>query len=202
LQLVTSDATTHFIPEVVIDDKPRFPWRGLLVDVGRHFMPVEQVKKTLDGMAMVKLNVLHWHLSEDQGFRVESKRFPKLHQLGSDGEYYTQEQLRDVVAYARDRGIRVVPEFDMPGHSTAWFVGYPQYTTRPGPIRIRREWGGADAIFDPTREEVYTFIDRFIGEMVRIFPDAYWHIGGDEVEALEREPPHRGMAPPPGLSDK
>ncbi|MBC7896784.1 MAG: family 20 glycosylhydrolase [Cytophagaceae bacterium] len=182
LQLVTSDAATHFIPDVVIDDKPRFPWRGLLVDVGRHFMPVEQVKKTLDGMAMVKLNVLHWHLSEDQGFRVESKRFPKLHQLGSDGEYYTQEQLRDVVTYARDRGIRVVPEFDMPGHSTAWFVGYPQYTTRPGPIKIRREWGGADAIFDPTREEVYTFIDRFIGEMVRIFPDAYWHIGGDEVE--------------------
>ncbi|MCC6316805.1 MAG: family 20 glycosylhydrolase [Gemmatimonadaceae bacterium] len=182
LQLVTSDATTHYLPAVTIDDRPRFPWRGLLVDVGRHFMPVEQVKKTLDGMAMVKLNVLHWHLSEDQGFRVESKRFPKLHQLGSDGEYYTQEQLRDVVAYARDRGIRVVPEFDMPGHSTAWFVGYPQYTTRPGPISIRREWGGADAIFDPTREEVYGFIDRFIGEMVRIFPDAYWHIGGDEVE--------------------
>lgn len=182
LQLVTSDSNTHYLPEVVIDDKPRFPWRGLLVDVGRHFMPVDQIKKTLDGMAMVKLNVLHWHQSEDQGFRVESKRFPKLHQLGSDGEYYTQEQLRDVVAYARDRGIRVVPEFDMPGHSTAWFVGYPQYTTRPGPIKIRREWGGADAIFDPTREEVYTFIDRFIGEMVRIFPDAYWHIGGDEVE--------------------
>jgi hexosaminidase len=87
-----------------------------------------------------------------------------------------------VVAYARDRGIRVVPEFDMPGHSTAWLVGYPQYATRPPPIRIRRAWGGADAIFDPTREEVYTFIDRFIGEMVRIFPDAYWHIGGDEVE--------------------
>ena len=182
LQLVTSDASTHFIPAVAIQDTPRFRWRGLLVDVGRHFMPVEQIKKTLDGMAMVKLNVLHWHLSEDQGFRVESKRFPKLHQLGGDGEYYRQDQLRDVVAYARDRGIRVVPEFDMPGHSTAWFVGYPQYASRPGPIDVRRAWGGADAIFDPTREAVYTFIDRFIGEMVRIFPDAYWHIGGDEVE--------------------
>lgn len=182
VQLVTSDSARFYLPVVRIDDEPRFRWRGLLVDVGRHFMPVEQIKKTLDGMAMVKLNVLHWHLSEDQGFRVESKRFPKLHQLGSDGQYYTQEQLRDVVAYARDRGIRVVPEFDMPGHSTAWFVGYPQYTTRPPPIRIRRAWGGADAIFDPTREDVYTFIDRFIGEMVRIFPDAYWHIGGDEVE--------------------
>ncbi len=183
LQLITSDASTHFLPAVTIDDTPRFRWRGLLVDVGRHFMPVEQIKKTLDGMAMVKLNVLHWHLSEDQGFRVESRRFPKLHQLGSDGQYYTQAQIRDIVAYARDRGIRVVPEFDMPGHSTAWFVGYPQFASRSGPISIRRAWGGADAIFDPTREETYTFIDRFVGEMVRLFPDAYWHIGGDEVEA-------------------
>ncbi|MBK8247690.1 MAG: family 20 glycosylhydrolase [Gemmatimonadetes bacterium] len=182
LQLITSDASSHYLPAVTIRDTPRFRWRGLLVDVGRHFMPVEQIKKTLDGMAMVKLNVLHWHLSEDQGFRVESKRFPKLHQLGSDGEYYTQDQLRDVVAYARDRGIRVVPEFDMPGHSTAWLVGYPQYASRAAPISIRRAWGGADAIFDPTKEATYTFISQFIGEMVRIFPDAYWHIGGDEVE--------------------
>lgn len=183
LQLVTSDANTFYIPEVTIDDAPRFRWRGLLVDVGRHFMPVDQIKRTLDGMAMVKLNVLHWHLSEDQGFRVESKRYPRLHGLGSDGQYYTQVQLREIVAYARDRGIRVVPEFDMPGHSTAWFVGYPQYSTRPaGRVVIRRDWGGADAIFDPSREEVYTFIDRFIGEMAAIFPDAYWHIGGDEVE--------------------
>ncbi len=182
LQLVSSDSSTHYLPGVTISDVPRFPWRGLLVDVGRHFMSVEQIKKTLDGMSMVKLNVLHWHLSEDQGFRVESKRYPKLHQLGSDSQYYTQEQLRDVVAYARDRGIRVVPEFDMPGHSTSWFVGYPQFASRAGPISIRRAWGGADAIFDPTKEATYTFIDRFIGEMVRIFPDAYWHIGGDEVE--------------------
>ena len=183
VQLVTSDASTFYIPEVTIDDAPRFRWRGLLVDVGRHFMPIDQIKRTLDGMAMVKLNVLHWHLSEDQGFRVESKRYPRLHRLGSDGQYYTQVQLREIVAYARDRGIRVVPEFDMPGHSTAWFVGYPQYSTRPGGgVSIRRDWGGADAIFDPSREEAYTFIDRFIGEMATIFPDAYWHIGGDEVE--------------------
>ncbi|MGQ0766900.1 MAG: beta-N-acetylhexosaminidase [Gemmatimonadota bacterium] len=182
LQLISGDQNAFHIPQVNIEDSPRFPWRGLLVDVGRHFMPVEQIKRTLDGMAMVKLNVLHWHLSEDQGFRVESRRYPKLHLLGSDGLYYTQEELREVVAYARDRGIRVVPEFDMPGHSTAWFVGYPQYASRTGPISIRREWGGADAIFDPTRESVYLFIDQFIGEMVRIFPDPYWHIGGDEVE--------------------
>jgi len=183
LQLVTSDSISFYLPEVTIDDAPRFRWRGLLVDVSRHFMPVEQIKRTLDGMAMVKLNVLHWHLTDDQGFRVESRRYPRLHRLGSDGQYYTQAQLREIVAYARDRGIRVVPEFDMPGHSTAWFVGYPQFATKAAPIRIRREWGGADAIFDLSKEETYTFIDRFIGEMVAIFPDAYWHIGGDEVES-------------------
>lgn len=183
LQLVTSDSSSFYISEVTVDDAPRFRWRGLLVDVSRHFMPVEQVKRTLDGMAMVKLNVLHWHLSDDQGFRAESRRYPKLHRQGSDGQYYTQAQLREIVAYARDRGIRVVPEFDMPGHSTAWFVGYPQFATKAAPIRIRREWGGADAIFDPSKEVAYTFIDRFIGEMAAIFPDAYWHIGGDEVES-------------------
>ena len=183
LQLVEGDSSTYALPAVRIDDAPRFPWRGLLVDVSRHFMPVDQIKRTLDGMALVKLNVLHWHLSDDQGFRVESHRFPKLHQLGSDGRYYTQGEVRELVQYARDRGIRVVPEFDMPGHSTAWFVGYPQYSAQRPPIAIRREWGGADAIFDPTRDATYAFIERFIGEMTPLFPDAYWHIGGDEVEA-------------------
>ena len=182
LQLVSNDSSSFFLPGLTITDAPRFPWRGLLVDASRHFMPVDQIKRTLDGMSMVKLNVLHWHLSDDQGIRVESRRFPKLHLLGSDGLYYTQAQIRDVVAYARDRGIRVVPEFDMPGHSTAWFVGYPQYSAQRAPIAIRREWGGADAIFDPTREATYTFIARFIAEFVPLFPDAYWHIGGDEVE--------------------
>ena len=182
LQLVSNDSSSFFLPGLTITDAPRFPWRGLLVDASRHFMPVDQIKRTLDGMSLVKLNVLHWHLSDDQGIRVESRRFPKLHLLGSDGLYYTQAQIRDVVAYARDRGIRVVPEFDMPGHSTAWFVGYPQYSAQRAPIAIRREWGGADAIFDPTREATYTFLARFIAEFVPLFPDAYWHIGGDEVE--------------------
>jgi len=182
LQLVTADSAAFFLPGLTIDDSPRFPWRGLLLDVSRHFMPVEQVKRTLDGMALVKLNVLHWHLTDDQGFRVESRRFPKLHELGSDGLYYTQDQVREVVRYASDRGIRVIPEFDMPGHTTAWFVGYPQYSAQSPPIAIRRAWGGADAIFDPTREATYTFIASVIAEFVPLFPDAYWHIGGDEVE--------------------
>jgi hexosaminidase len=185
LQLVESDSGGFYLPAVRIEDSPRFPWRGLLLDVGRHFMPVDEVERTLDGMAAVKLNVLHWHLSEDQGFRVESKRYPKLQQLGSDGLFYTQDQVREVVAYARDRGIRVVPEFDMPGHSTSWFVGYPQLASHPGPYEIARTFGEIPSAFDPSREAVYTFIDRFIGEMARLFPDRYWHVGGDEVNRKE-----------------
>ncbi|MFN8580990.1 MAG: beta-N-acetylhexosaminidase [Gemmatimonadaceae bacterium] len=171
------------LPAVAIVDAPRFAWRGLLLDVSRHFVPVEGVKRTLDGMAAVKLNVLHWHLSDDQGFRVESRRYPKLHTLGSDGQYYTQEQVRDIVAYARDRGIRVVPEFDMPSHSTTWFIGYPQYASIPGRYEVVRTFGRGDASFDPTSDAAYAFIDRFVAEMARLFPDEYWHIGGDEVDA-------------------
>jgi hexosaminidase len=185
LQLVDGDAQHYFIPNVAITDAPRFKWRGLLVDVSRHFEPVSEIERTLDGMSAVKLNVLHWHLSDDQGIRVESKRYPKLQGVGSDSLYYTQAQIRDVVAYARDRGIRVVPEFDMPGHSSAWFVGYPQYASGPGPYAIGRRWTGYTGVFDPTRETVYRFIDGFIGEMSALFPDAYWHIGGDEVNATQ-----------------
>ncbi len=170
------------LPATTIDDTPRFAWRGLLLDVARHFVPVEGVKRTLDGMAAVKLNVLHWHLSDDQGFRVESKRFPKLTAVGSDGDFYTQQQVRDVVSYARDRGIRVVPEFDMPSHSTTFLIGYPQYASIPGKFEIVRTFGSGEASFDPTSEATYAFIERFVVEMTRLFPDEYWHAGGDEVE--------------------
>src|SRR5205085_6426539 len=122
LQLVSADADGFYLPAVTIRDQPRFKWRGLLIDVARHYQPIEVLKRNLDAMAAVKLNVFHWHLTENQGFRIESKKFPKLHQLGSDGQYYTQEQAREIVSYARDRGIRVVPEFDIPGHSTSWLV--------------------------------------------------------------------------------
>lgn len=185
LQLVDGDRRGSFLPVVSIRDRPRFPWRGILIDVGRHFQPVSVIQRNLDAMAAVKLNVLHWHLSEDQGFRVESRRFPRLHELGSDGFYYTQDQIREVVAYARDRGIRVVPEFDMPGHSTAWFVGYPEHASLPGPYAVERRFGVFDPTFDPTREETYAFIDRFIGEMAALFPDPYWHVGGDENSGVQ-----------------
>jgi len=185
LQLVARDAAGAYLPLAEIADQPRFRWRGLLIDVCRHWQPLEVIKRNLDAMAAVKLNVFHWHLSEDQGFRVESRKFPKLHEFGSDGLYYTQQQMREVVAYARDRGIRVVPEFDMPGHATSWFVGDARLATAPGPYAIIREFGVFDATFDPTRKEVYRFLDRFVGEMKKIFPDAYWHIGGDEVKSKQ-----------------
>ena len=185
LQLVEMTPQGFAVPSVVIEDKPRFPWRGLMIDAGRHFMPVEVIKRNLDGMAAVKMNVFHWHLSENQGFRVESKRFPKLQEMGSDGLYYTQDQVRDVIAYARDRGIRVIPEFDMPGHSTAWFVGYPDLASAPGPYTIERKWGVFDPAMDPTRESTYKFLDAFIGEMAKLFPDQFFHIGGDEVNGKQ-----------------
>ncbi len=185
LQLVQMTPQGFAVPSVTIQDKPRFPWRGLMIDCGRHFMPVEVIKRNLDGMAAVKMNVFHWHLSENQGFRVESKRFPKLQEMGSDGLYYTQEQVRDVIAYARDRGIRVIPEFDMPGHSTAWFVGYPDLASAPGPYTIERKWGVFDPAMDPTRESTYKFLDEFIGEMAKLFPDQFFHIGGDEVNGKQ-----------------
>src|SRR6266849_5300953 len=185
LQLVEVSPDGFAAPAVTIQDKPRFPWRGLMIDVGRHFIPLDLLKRNLDGLEAVKMNVFHWHLSEDQGFRAESKKFPKLHTLGSDGLYYTQEEIRDLIAYARDRGIRVVPEFDMPGHSTAWFVGYPELASAPGPYKIERKWGVFDPTMDPTREETYKFLDKFIGEMTGLFPDQFFHIGGDEVNGKQ-----------------
>ena len=185
LQLIEATPTGFAVPVVTIHDTPRFVWRGLLIDVGRHFTPVEVIKRNLDGMEAVKLNVFHWHLSDYQGFRVESKKFPKLQELGSDGQYYTQEEIRAVIAYARDRGIRVIPEFDMPGHSTSWFVGYPDLASAPGLYQIERRWGVFDPAMDPTRESTYKFLEKFIDEMAKLFPDRYFHIGGDEVNGKQ-----------------
>jgi hexosaminidase len=203
LQLLDADRNGYFLPGVQIDDRPRFPWRGLLIDCARHFQTIEVLKRNLDAMAAVKLNVLHWHLTEDQGFRVESKKFPKLHQLGSDGNYYTQEQVKDIIAYARDRGIRVVPEFDIPGHSTSWLVGYPELGSAPGPYTIERRPGIFEPALDPTREEVYKFLDTFLGEMAALFQDDYLHIGGDENEGKQwdRNPAIQAYMKEKGIKD-
>jgi hexosaminidase len=183
VQLVQPSANGYVIPSITIHDEPRFRWRGLMIDCGRHFEPVAVIERTLDGMAAVKLNVFHWHLTEDQGFRMQSRIYPKLTTNGSDGLFYTQEEAKEVVAYARARGIRVVPEFEMPGHSVAWLVAYPELASGTKPDGIRREFGVSPYAIDPTREETYTFISRFLTEMATIFPDAYIHIGGDETPA-------------------
>jgi len=203
LQLLDADRNGYFFPGVQIDDRPRFPWRGLMIDSARHFQTMDVLKRNLDGMAALKMNVFHWHLSEDQGFRVESKKFPKLHQLGSDGNYYTQEQVKEIIAYARDRGIRVYPEFDIPGHSTSWLVGYPELGSAPGPYTIERRPGIFEPALDPTREEVYKFLEGFLGEMAALFPDEYLHIGGDENEGKQwdRNPAIQAYMKQKGIKD-
>jgi len=183
LQLVQITPAGFAAPAVTIKDQPRFPWRGMLIDVSRHFIPLDVLKRNIDGMAAVKMNVLHWHLSDDQGFRAESKKFPKLTGVGSDGMFYTQEEIREFIAYAHDRGIRVMPEFDMPGHSRSWFLGYPELSSGAGPYTL--EGGGIDPIIDPTRESTYKFLEKFIAEMAKLFPDPYFHIGGDEVDGKQ-----------------
>ncbi len=181
LQLVTITSNGFAAPSITIKDQPRFQWRGTLIDVSRHFIPLDVLKRNLDGMAAVKMNVLHWHLSDDQGFRAESKVFPKLTGMGSDNMFYTQTEIRDLIAYAHDRGIRVLPEFDMPGHSRSWVIGYPELASGPGPFTLEQ----GDPILDPTREETYKFLEKFIAEMAKLFPDAYFHIGGDEVDGKQ-----------------
>ena len=187
LQLANNEGDRWYFPEVHIVDTPRYSWRGLMVDVCRHWIPKAVILRNLDAMAAVKMNVLHLHLTEHQGFRVESKTFPKLHQLGSNGNYFSQEDIKEIITYAADRGIRVVPEFDVPGHSTAWFVGHPELATMPGPYQIQTDFGVGGAVMDPTKEEVYTFLDAFFEEMASLFPDQYVHIGGDEVDSEDWE---------------
>jgi hexosaminidase len=179
LQLVRITPRGFSVPVVSIDDEPRFPWRGLLIDSGHRFVPIPAVKRNLDGMEAVKLNVFHWRFADNQGFHVESKTFPLLQEKGSGGFYYSQDEVREIIAYARDRGIRVVPEFDMPCHTTSWFLGYPELASDQDPSR--------SSAIDPTRESTYKFLGGFIREMAALFPDSYFHSGGDECDVKEWE---------------
>jgi len=179
LQLVRITPKNFSVPVVAIDDKPRFPWRGLLIDSGHRFVPIPVIRRNLDGMEAVKLNVFHWRFADNQGFHIESKKFPLLQEKGSGGFYYSQDEVREIIEYARDRGLRVVPEFDMPCHTTSWFVGYPE-------LASRQDASQSSAI-DPTRESTYTFLTGFVGEMAALFPDSYFHTGGDECDAKEWE---------------
>ena len=180
LQLIDSDQEGFFIQGAEIIDQPRFAWRGLLISQPYHFMPMDVIKRTLDAMAMVKLNVLHFYISDDQAYTIESKKFPALHTTASNGEYFTQEQIREIIAYADQRGIRVVPELDLPGHSTAILTVFPQFASIKRDYELQDHWGVFDPTIDPTKEETYLFLDTLLSEVASLFPDQYFHIGGDE----------------------
>ncbi len=184
-QLFSMDSVGFYFPYVKIDDWPRFSWRGLLIDTSRHFMPVDMILRNLKGMALVKMNVLHFHLSDDQGFRLECKKFPKLYQKASDGLYYTQKEMKKIIEYADLLGIRVVPEFDIPGHTYSWIVAYPELASLPGNYKMRRDYGVFNPVLDPSNKKVYKFLKKFFKEMAKLFPDEYIHIGGDEVNGVQ-----------------
>ena len=181
LLLAETESALVQLPQLLIEDTPRFPWRGLMLDSVRHFLPVDTIKRQLNGMVAAKLNVFHWHLTDDQGWRIESKLYPRLHQRASDGQYYRQKEIREIVAYASLRGIRVVPEFDAPGHASAIAVAYPEFITEQKIYSMEDEWGVFEPLLDPTKPEVYEFIDGITSELASLFPDEYVHIGGDEV---------------------
>jgi hexosaminidase len=185
LQLPKRGGSAWFLPVVSITDHPRFPWRGLLIDVSRHWEPIEVIERNLDAMALVKLNVLHLHLTDDQGFRIESLTHPELQMKGSDGQYFTQAQMREIISYAAARAIRVVPEFDIPGHSTSWVVSHPELASMPASYAIERNWGVRNPVLDPTNEGTYTLLADFLGEMSELFPDTFIHIGGDENNGVQ-----------------
>lgn len=182
LQLLAADKEGFYFPAVEITDSPRFPWRGVMIDVARHFLPIHVIKRNIDGMAAVKLNVLHLHLVDDQGFRVESKIYPQLNEKASEGEYFTHEELKEIIRYADERGIRVVPEFDVPGHASSILVAFPELASAPGPYEVEENAGIFDPTLNPTIDKTYDVLGNLFKEMATLFPDAYFHIGGDENE--------------------
>jgi hexosaminidase len=179
------------IPCVVVEDSPRFKWRGIHLDVGRHLFPVEFIKKYIDALAMYKMNTFHWHLTEDQGWRIEIKQYPKLTEIGAwrketmgDGKpyggFYTQDQIREVVAYAAERFITVVPEIEMPGHSLAAISAYPELSCTGGPFEVGTKWGVYKDVYCAGNDKVFDLLENVLTEVMTLFPGEYIHIGGDE----------------------
>jgi len=181
VETVLQLAHTGRLPHGVIEDAPAHPWRGLLVDVCRHWIGPDRLLATIDAMAAVKLDVLHLHLSDDQAFRLESRRYPRLHEVGSDGRWYGRDDVARVVEHAAAAGIRVVPEIDVPGHTTSWLVAHPELAATPGPFELRRAAGIAEVALHPTDARVREVVAGLLDELVELFPDQYVHIGGDEV---------------------
>ncbi|MEM8521676.1 family 20 glycosylhydrolase [Flavobacterium sp. PL12] len=188
LQMLQNDNSKYYFPTATISDTPRFTWRGLMIDVARHFQPVDVLKRNLDAMAAVKLNVFHWHLTDDQGWRIQIKKHPKLTELASDGLFYTQEEIKSVVKYAGERGILVVPEIDVPGHASAILTAYPEMGSRTNAsalYEIERNAGIFNPTLDPSNPKTYQLLSEIFDEVCPLFPGAYFHIGGDENEGKD-----------------
>lgn len=177
------------VPAVTIRDAPRFPWRGGHLDVCRHFFPLETVKAYVDWLAWHKFNVFHWHLTEDQGWRLEIEQFPRLTEIGAwrengsgglYGGFYTQDEAREIVAYAAEREIMVVPEIELPGHAVAALASYPELGCREEQLSVETRWGVFEDVYCPGKERVFDFLEAVLGEVCAIFPGPYVHIGGDE----------------------
>jgi hexosaminidase len=184
-----ADGVAWKIPGAEIEDYPRFPWRGHLFDVCRHFFTVKEVKRSIDLMALHKLNRFHWHLTDDQGWRLEIKRYPKLTDVGAwrtekDGKryggFYTQDEVSDIVAYAAERHVTVVPEIEMPGHANAALAAYPELGCTGGPYEVANHWGIFQDVYCAGQERTYQFNQNVLDEVMMLFPSAYIHIGGDE----------------------
>jgi hexosaminidase len=188
-QLMPIEGKQMIIPALSIMDKPEFTWRGMMLDVGRHFFPKEVVKKYIDLISFYKINVLHWHLTDDQGWRIEIKKYPKLTEIGAwrteaDGSryggFYTQDEIREIVAYAESRGITIVPEIEMPGHSMAALTSYPWLSCTGGPFTVPIGWGVFEDVFCAGKESTFSFMQDVLTEVIDLFPSKYIHVGGDE----------------------
>jgi hexosaminidase len=219
-QLLTEGA----VPAVEIEDAPRFAYRGMHLDVARHMFPVEFIKKYIDLLAMYKLNTFHWHLTEDQGWRIQIRRYPKLTEVGAFrretrvgharrdperydgtpyGGFYTQDQIREIVRYAQDRHVTIIPEIEMPGHATAALAAYPELACTEGPFEVETTWGIHEDIFCP-KEETFRFLEGVLAEVMELFPGEYIHIGGDEApkQRWQESPIAQAVMEREGLEDE
>ena len=191
------------VPCITVKDYPRFKWRGFMLDEARHFMGSEVVKKLLDLMALHKLNKFHWHLVDDQGWRIQIDKYPKLTEIGSKrelkpkrgeienteeeniyGGFYAKEEIREIITYAKERFIEVIPEIEMPGHSSSAFAAYPELSCSGGPFEVPTRWGIFADVYCPGNEQVYEFLKDVIDEVIELFPSKIIHIGGDEVPKI------------------
>lgn len=202
LQMLQNNSNSFYFPVSQISDFPRFTWRGLMIDASRHFQPVDVIKRNIDALAAMKMNVFHWHLVDDQGWRIEMKKHTRLIELASDGMYYTQEEIRNIVKYADQRGILIVPEIDVPGHGSAILTAYPEIGSKVITVTggtsekniqgtaiatygVERNAGIFSPTLDPSNPKTYQILSEIFDEVCPLFPGAYFHIGGDENEGKD-----------------